>query len=148
MPTEPENVRKRKPANPLDEVIINDGGRTSANGKSCKVSTDTIAAGTWAPEATGNSPERTPRSLEMVVQTDLFHPHVVVVEGALYYLNRMGLTDNDEECDKVVSVGGCLALVLLVIRRSASQSPATPLLKKVRRCASSADSYRRQRHYT
>jgi hypothetical protein len=113
MSTDP---RKRK--NPLDAVASNDGARTSTEGKFRRVSTDTIvAAGTGAPEASNNSPESTPRNMEMLLNMDLFDPDVAVVETALNYLNRSRLAQDDEKRVKVVSAGGCLALVMLVKNR-------------------------------
>jgi hypothetical protein len=116
--TETENARKRKTANPPDAVASNDGARTSAEGKARRVSTETIAAGTGAPESPNNSPERTPTNMEKFIRMDLlFHPDIVVVESALDDLTRTGFTQDDEKCDKFVSVGGCLALVFFVKNR-------------------------------
>jgi hypothetical protein len=113
MSTETENARKRKAANPLDAVTSNDGVRRSTEGKARRVSTETIvAAGNGAPEeAPNNSPERALTNTEKLIRMDLlFHPDIVVVESALDDLTRTGLTHDDEKCDKVVSVGGCLKL--------------------------------------
>jgi hypothetical protein len=120
MSTETENARKRKAANPLDAVTSNDGVRRSTEGKARRVSTETIvAAGNGAPEeAPNNSPERALTNTEKLIRMDLlFHPDIVVVESALDDLTRTGLTHDDEKCDKVVSVGGCLALVFFVKNR-------------------------------
>lgn len=106
-----ENARKRKTANPLDAAVASNDARTSAEGKARRVSTESIAAGTGAPEA----PHNNLVNLEKLVRMDLFHADVDVVETALNYLNRTG--QDNEKCDKVVSVGGCLALVLLLKNR-------------------------------
>jgi hypothetical protein len=119
MSTETENERKRKTANPPDAVASNDGARTSAEGKVGRVSTETIAPGTGAPEgAPNNSPERTYTNMDKLIRIDLlFHQDIGVVECALDDLTRTEFTQDDEKCDKVVSVGGCLALVFFVKNR-------------------------------
>jgi hypothetical protein len=119
MSTETENARKRKQTtNPLDAVASSDGARTSAERKARRVSTETIVAGTGAPEAPNNSPERTPTNTEQLIRMDLlFHPDIVVIESALDDLTRTGFTQDDEKCDKVVRAGGCLALVFFVKNR-------------------------------
>jgi hypothetical protein len=119
MSTETENARKRKTTNPLDAVASNGGVRTSAEGKALRVSTETIVvAGSGTPEAPNNSPKRTPTNTEKLIRMNLlFHPDIVVVESALDDLTRTGLTHDDEKCDKIVSGGGCLALVFFVKNR-------------------------------
>jgi hypothetical protein len=108
MSTETENARKRKTTNPLDAVASSDGARTSVEGKARRVSTETIAEGTGAPE----------EAMDKVIRMDLlFHPDIIVVENALDDLTRTGFTQDVEKCDKVVSVGGCLALVFFVKNR-------------------------------
>jgi hypothetical protein len=53
--------------------------------------------------------------MRMLVETDLFHQDVSVVERTLYYMWVMSCTQrNDEEldkCDEFVSVGGCFTIV-------------------------------------
>ena len=113
------NARKRKQTtNPLDAVASNDGARTSAERKARRVSTETIVAGTGAPDAPNSSPERTLTNTEQLIRMDLlFHPDIIVVERDLDNLTRTGFTEDDEKCDKVVRVGGCLALVFFVKNR-------------------------------
>jgi hypothetical protein len=114
--TETENARTRKTANPLDVVASNDGARTPAEGNArTRVSTETIAAGTGTPEAPNNSPEKTSTILEKLIRIDLlFHSDIGVVESAL---DDLRLTHDNDKCDKLVSVGGCLALVFFVKNR-------------------------------
>jgi hypothetical protein len=117
MSTELQNARKRKTAYPVDTVASDNGTVTVAKGQSRRVSKDTAETGTGTPN-TPNSllemPEMTTQSIQTLIQSDLFHQDIVVVETALYYLNTMGLTQDDEKCEEVVRVGGCLALVALV----------------------------------
>jgi hypothetical protein len=123
MSSKASNVRKRKPAEAPEAAVVISDDQNPKESKARRVSTDASASNVVAPpKATGNAsianaPSVADAGQEMSLERigaliqDLFRSNNIKVNAALDALN-VNLLQN--KCEKIVTVGGCFALVQLV----------------------------------
>jgi hypothetical protein len=130
MSSEATNDRKRKPSAEPEAPVVSSQDQNTRDSKSRQASTDASASNVASAQttalaidetgvATANAAsvsdfeqEESMQSIGALIQ-DLFHSDKAKVNVTLKAL-LLNLTKDKNKCHKIVTAGGCLALVLLV----------------------------------